>query len=73
MLDNRDCENKLPADSELAQDLLLQLNAYKSMEPDQIPPRVLRELADAGVRPLNYFSVFFGNLEKSQSTGSWQT
>ncbi|KAF4796463.1 hypothetical protein TURU_083985 [Turdus rufiventris] len=42
-LEDHGYENdKLPLDPELAQDLLLQLDPYKSMEPDGINPRILK-------------------------------
>ncbi|KAK4819559.1 hypothetical protein QYF61_007070 [Mycteria americana] len=52
-----DCDwgsEKFPADFELVQYLLLQLNANKSMGPNGIHPRVLKELADVIVRPLSF-------------------
>jgi len=36
-------------------DHLRNLNIHKSMSPDEICPRVLRELADAVAKPLNDF------------------
>ncbi|KFO96513.1 RNA-directed DNA polymerase from mobile element jockey, partial [Calypte anna] len=50
------------ADSEFVRDLLLQLDPYKSMGPDGIHPRILREVADIICRPL---SISFGR--------SWQS
>lgn len=45
-------KNKLPTNPELVWDLLLQLDPYKSMGPDGIHPRVLKELADIIARTL---------------------
>lgn len=42
-LEDCDCgKNKLPANPNLLQDLLLQLDALKSMGPNGIHPRVLK-------------------------------
>ncbi|TRZ26633.1 hypothetical protein HGM15179_000404 [Zosterops borbonicus] len=44
-LEDHDCENdQLPVSPETVQDLLLQLDPYKSMEHDAIHPRILKEL-----------------------------
>ncbi|KFP36265.1 hypothetical protein N324_11210, partial [Chlamydotis macqueenii] len=38
---------------ETVRDLLLQLDCHKSMGPDEVPPRVLRELAEVIAEPLS--------------------
>lgn len=71
-LEDHDCgNNKLPANPELVEDLLLHLDAYKSMEHEGLLPRVLKELADVIARPLSFFNGL-EILERSCLTGSWQ-
>lgn len=60
---------KFPVDLELVWDLLLQLNALKSMGPDVIHPRILKEFAHVITRPFSVINSL-GNLKRSQSTGS---
>ncbi|KAJ7410724.1 hypothetical protein WISP_106549 [Willisornis vidua] len=68
-LEDHDCENdQLPVSHEIAQDLLLKLDPYKSMRPDRFPPRILKELADVITKLL---LIIFGNLQRSQLTRSW--
>ncbi|GAB0180473.1 spindle and kinetochore-associated protein 3 [Grus japonensis] len=70
-LEDRDCgNNKLPADPEIVWDLLLHLDAYKSMGPDGIHPRVLRELADVIVRPLSI--IFQWSWESGEVPVDWK-
>ncbi|KAJ7420834.1 hypothetical protein WISP_46285 [Willisornis vidua] len=55
-LKDHDCENdQLPDNTKILWDLLLQLDPYKSMEPDGVDPRIRKELADAIAKPLNVF------------------
>ncbi|KAJ7403166.1 hypothetical protein BTVI_79711 [Pitangus sulphuratus] len=51
--EGHDCEHdQLPADPETVWDLVLQLDPYKSMWPDGIHPRILKELSDGIAKPL---------------------
>lgn len=71
-LEDHDCStDQLPANLKLAQNLLLHLDACKSMGPNEIHPKILRELADVNMRS-QLFSKGLGNLDSSQLTGSWQ-
>lgn len=70
-LEDCDCgKNKLPANPNLLQDLLLQLDALKSMGPDGIHSRVLKMLADVITRSLFFFFLFF--LEAGKCCPSFQ-
>ncbi|GAB0187060.1 mitochondrial enolase superfamily member 1 [Grus japonensis] len=70
-LEDCDCgNNKLPADPEIVRDLLLHLDAYKSMGPNGIHPRVLRELADVIARPLSI--IFQRSWESGEVPVDWK-
>ncbi|KAJ7423050.1 hypothetical protein BTVI_11157 [Pitangus sulphuratus] len=67
-LEDHDWENdQLPVNPEIVQDLLLELDPCKSMGPDRIHPRILKDLANVIAKPL---LMIFGNPERSQLTGS---
>ncbi|KAJ7415403.1 hypothetical protein WISP_78379 [Willisornis vidua] len=52
-LEDCDCEkHQLPVNSEIVQDLLHQLDPYKSVGPGGIHPRILNVLADVITKPL---------------------
>ncbi|KFP46361.1 RNA-directed DNA polymerase from mobile element jockey, partial [Cathartes aura] len=55
---------------ELVQDLLLHLNAHKSMGPDGIHPRVLKELADVIARPLSV--IYQWSWESGEVPVNWK-
>ncbi|KAJ7396261.1 rna-directed dna polymerase from mobile element jockey-like [Pitangus sulphuratus] len=53
-LEDHDCENyQFPVKPEILWDLLLQLDPFKSMRPDGIHPRILKELTDVIAKPLS--------------------
>lgn len=61
--------DKLQADFELVQYLLLQLNANKSIGPNGTHPRVLKELADI-VRPLSF--IYQWSWESGEVLVDWK-
>lgn len=70
-LEDHDCRNnKLPANSQLVQDLLLQPDAHRSMGPEGIHPRVLKELADVIARPLS--NIFQQSSECGEVPVDWR-
>jgi len=65
-----DCNHrndKFPENSKPVQDLLLQLDAHKSMRSDKTHPRLLKELADVIVIPLSLYNGLL-NLKSYQLT-----
>ena len=70
-LQNHDCGNaKLPINSKLVQDLLLQLDPHKSMGPDGIHPMVLKGLVGVIARPLSM--IFQCPWESREVTVDWK-
>ena len=54
---------------ETVRDLLLQLDCHKSMGPDEIHPRVLRELAEVIAKTLSIIYQHSLRRVRSQKTG----
>ncbi|KAJ7397252.1 hypothetical protein BTVI_136857 [Pitangus sulphuratus] len=70
-LEDHDCENdQLPADPVVLWDLLLQLDPYKSMGPDEIYPTILKELADVISKPLSM--IFEWSWESREVSVDWK-
>ncbi|KAJ7400850.1 hypothetical protein WISP_00193 [Willisornis vidua] len=70
-LEDHDCENdQLSVDPEIVQDLLLQLDPYKSMGPDEIHPRILKELMDVITKPL--LMIFEWSWESGEIPADWK-
>ena len=63
-------DDKLPTDPERVRDLLLHLDPYKSMGPDGIHPRVLKELADVIAEPLSI--IFQRSWEFGEVPVDWK-
>lgn len=64
-------DDKLPADSALVWDLLLQLDAHKSIGLDGIHSRYWMSWPILLWGPFPLFFKGLGSLERSQSIGSW--
>lgn len=65
MLEEHDWENdKLPSNPEIVSDLLLHLDKHKSMESNEIHPRVLKKTTD--IITVSLFINGLGSLKKSQ-------
>ncbi|KAJ7402700.1 hypothetical protein BTVI_83974 [Pitangus sulphuratus] len=70
-LEDHDCKyDQLPVNPEIVLDLLLQLDSYKSMDPDGIHPRILKELADVIAKPL--LMIFERSWKSGEVPADWE-
>jgi len=71
-LENHDCGNRdfLFTDTEIARDQLCQLSDHKSMGPDEIHPRVQKELADVRAGPL--LIIYQRSWESGEVPADWK-
>lgn len=70
-LESHDCKNdQLQVDSGIVGDLLVQLEPYKSVEPDGIHLRILKELADVIAKLLSM--IFEWSWESGEVSSDWK-
>ncbi|KAJ7417645.1 hypothetical protein BTVI_31938 [Pitangus sulphuratus] len=70
-LEDHDCENdQLTVNPEIVQDLLVQLDPYKSMRPGRTYPRILEELADVISKLLSM--IFEWSWESRKVSADWK-
>ncbi|KAJ7413703.1 hypothetical protein BTVI_42790 [Pitangus sulphuratus] len=70
-LEDHDCGNdELLVNSEILWDLLLQLDPYKSVRPDRIHPRILKELD--GVISKSLSIIFEQSWESREVPANWK-
>ncbi|KAJ7414956.1 RNA-directed DNA polymerase from mobile element jockey [Willisornis vidua] len=70
-LEDHNCKNyQLSVGPEIVQDLLLQLDPYKSMGPDEIATKILKDLADVIAKPL--LMVFEQSWESGEVSADWK-